>query len=189
MTGLLIAVNLVVYGVMALAARDLSFAPRVLLEWGGNLGLVSLHGQPWRLLTATFLHASPMHVLGNMMLLGITGSYVERKTGRLPFAVCYLLCGVAASWASASGHPDVVSIGASGAVAGLLGIVAAFFLTGHGAEINRGWLVQTVALNAVFSLLPHVDWLAHAAGFGAGLACGLALPLLLRRGVRHGRSV
>ena len=72
-------------------------------------------------------------------------------------------------------------MGASGAIAGLLGVVAALMVTGHGTEVNRSWLVQTVGLNAVFSLLPHVDWLAHAAGFGAGVACGLALPLVLRR--------
>ena len=179
-TGLLIGINVAVYAAMVMATGDLSFSPRVLLQWGGNLGVLSRGAQPWRLLTAVFLHASPMHVLGNMTLLAIAGSYLERRIGALPFLVCFVLCGLGASWASASGHPDVISIGASGAVAGLLGIVAGFIVTGHGAGINRGWLVQTVALNAVFSLLPHVDWLAHAAGFAAGLACGVALPAVLR---------
>lgn len=186
MVRLLIVVNLGVYAAMAAATHGLSFTVRELLEWGGNLGLLSLHGQAWRLLTATFLHASPIHIAGNMMLLWVTGGYLERKVGAGPLLCCYLVCGVAASWASASGHPDVVSIGASGAIAGLVGIVAAFLVTGHGSEINKSWLVQTVALNAVFSLLPHVDWLAHAAGFGAGLACGLVLPRVAGRRARPG---
>ncbi len=172
---LVILANLVVYAVMAAATGQFSWDARELLAWGGDLGAISLHGQPWRLLTANYLHASPQHIIGNLMLLGITGAYVEPRIGPWRALAAYTLCGLSGSLLSAWARPDVVAVGASGAIAGLLGLVLAFYASGRHPEISGRWVAQTVGINAAYSLAPNVDWLAHLGGFAAGLACGAAL--------------
>ena len=167
--------NLGIYAAMAAATDALSWDAEELLAWGGDLGALSLHGQPWRLLTGTYLHAGPWHIFGNLALLGITGAYVEPRIGSWTSLIVYTLCGLAGSALSAWGHPEVVGIGASGAIAGLLGLVLAFYLSGQHPEVGGRWIAQTVGINALYSLAPDVDWLAHLGGFLAGLACGGAL--------------
>ena len=175
---LLVMANIVVFALMAASTGEFAWSATTLYAWGGNLGVTSLHGQPWRLLTALFLHAGISHIVGNMLLLAITGSFVERKIGPAPMLAAYLACGLAASLASACTHPGTVSIGASGAIAGLLGIMVAFYASRRMPEIRGAWIAQTVGLNALYSFVPNVDWTAHAAGFVTGLAAG---ALLLKR--------
>lgn len=181
---LVIIANVVVYLIMAATVGDLSFDADTLVGWGGNLGELSLNGQPWRLVTAMYLHAGPMHILGNMVLLSITGMFLELRIGPVRSLAAYTVCGLAGSLLSATAHPDVVSVGASGAIAGLLGIMVAFYLSGRVPEIRGAWIAQTVGVNALYSLAPNVDWAAHAGGFMAGvlvagglLAAGLPRPL------------
>lgn len=172
---LIVIANVFIYAFMVVGTGTFSPSAEQLLAWGGNLGELSLHGQPWRLVSATFLHAGPQHILGNMVLLVIVGGFVEMTIGSLRFAAAYVVCGVAASLLSSWGHPDVVSVGASGAIAGLVGIVVAFYLGGRKTGIRGAWVAQTVGINAVYSLAPDVDWLAHVGGFGAGLAFAVVL--------------
>jgi membrane associated rhomboid family serine protease len=75
------------------------------------------------LVTSQFLHASPLHLLGNMWTLWIFGDNVEDRMGPLRFALFYLLCGVAAGLAHTLIEPrsDVPTLGASGAIAGVMG--------------------------------------------------------------------
>ncbi len=160
---------------MAVSTGRTSWGARTLFDWGGNLGELSLHGEPWRLLSGTFLHASPGHILGNMVLLAITGSYLQRRLGPAPFLAAYLACGVLASLLSAYAHPDVVGIGASGAIAGLLGLMVALYLAGRAQDVSGSWIVQTVGINALYSFAPNVDWTAHLGGFVAGLLIGGAV--------------
>ena len=177
----ILALNVLIYAAMAASTGQFSWSARQLLHWGADLGELSLHGQPWRLLTAMFLHASPMHIFGNMTLLAVTGPYVERKIGAIPVLIAYLLCGLVASLFSAIGHPAIVGVGASGAIAGLLGIMVAFYMSGHAPEVSGAWIAQTVGFNAVLSLTAGVDWLAHLGGFGTGITVGVLLPFLLPR--------
>ena len=168
-------VNVAVFLSMVAVTGSAGWSAQTLLAWGGNLGLLSLHGQFWRLFTATYLHANFQHILGNMVLLAITGHYVGTRIGPLRFILAYTLCGVMASLLSAWGNPQVVSVGASGAIAGILGIMVAFYASGRCPEISGKWMAQTVGINAVYSLAPNVDWLAHLGGFAAGLVCGAGL--------------
>jgi len=169
---LVMIANLGIYAAMAAATGAFTWDARDLLAWGGDLGALSLHGQPWRLLTGTYLHASPQHIFGNLVLLGITGAYVEPRVGSWTSLAVYTLCGLTGSVMSAWGHPEVVGVGASGAIAGLLGLIVAFHLSGRHPEVSGRWIAQTVGINALYSLAPDVDWLAHLGGFLAGLACG-----------------
>jgi len=169
---LIIVVNLLIYAIMAAGMAEFTFDGEELLRWGGNLGELSLHGEPWRLVTALFIHASPQHIIGNMVLLAITAAWVEPRVGPSRVICAYAACGLAASLLSALGHPHIVGIGASGAIAGLVGIIVAFYASGRFPEIRGAWIAQTVGINAIYSLAPDVDWLAHLGGFASGLAAG-----------------
>lgn len=168
----LIGVNVAVFLVMAAMTGTMDWSARTLLAWGGNLGVLSLDDEPWRLVTSQYLHGNVQHIFGNMVLLAITGGYLARMMGRSTFLGVYTVCGVAAATLSAYVHPDVVGIGASGAIAGLVGIIVALWASKRYPVIRGSWVLQTVGINALYSLAPGVDWVAHLGGLAAGLLCG-----------------
>jgi rhomboid protease GluP len=150
-----------------------------LLDWGANKWPETL-AQPWRLVGATFLHGGALHLAMNMWALWDTGRIAERFYGNSQFLLIYLVSGVFGSltslfFAARTG----VSIGASGAVFGVMGaLLAALFLKHHKlppglARSMRGSMLAFT----VFSLFmgftsSHVDNSAHVGGLLAGLALG-----------------
>jgi len=171
----IIGVNLAVFALMVGVTGTFSWSARTLLYWGGNFGELTLSGQPWRLLTAQYLHANLIHIFGNMLLLFYAGRYVESLVGPARFVLCYSAAGIAAGLLSAWAHPDVVGVGASGAIAGVIGMLIAFHYTGRAPEVSGAWVWQTVALNALLSLAPGVDWVAHIGGLLTGIGCAVLL--------------
>jgi rhomboid protease GluP len=174
-TAVLIVVNLIVFFLMMGERPDHSTAA-FLVTWGGNFGRLTFHGEPWRLVTALFVHGSWQHIAGNMFCLFAWGSVTESALGTVRFALAYFAIGILANAASAFVNPNIVSVGASGAIAGILGLMVVMWLKGD-ARISAQGLLANLAINIVLSLLPSVDWSAHLAGFVAGVAIG---PLLLR---------
>jgi membrane associated rhomboid family serine protease len=140
------------------------------------------------LLTSMFLHGGWLHVGGNMLYLAVFGDNIERRLGSARFLAFYLLCGLAA----AAGHilfaldSDVPTIGASGAISGVLGGYLVLFprnrvrvLTSRGvvampAMVVLGfWVLIQVVSQMSASYGPSgggVAYMAHIAGFVAGLA-------------------
>jgi rhomboid protease GluP len=169
----LAAVNAIVFLVM-LGQEPGDWTARLLVNWGGNVGRLTLNGEEWRLLTAIFLHAGFVHIAGNLLCLLVWGSITETMLGTIRFVLAYFACGLLASLASAALNPNTVSVGASGAIAGLLGTMVVIWLKGD-ARISGKNLVSNIALNAVISLHPSVDWVGHAAGFAAGLGVATLL--------------
>jgi membrane associated rhomboid family serine protease len=174
-TTVLIVVNLVVFFVMA-GERSGDWPAGFLTAWGGNLGRLTLNGEAWRLATGLFLHGSFGHLAGNLICLLAWGSITEQALGTVRYLLAYFACGVLANLASAWANPNVVSVGASGAIAGILGLLVVMWLKGD-TRVSAKGLLANIALNAFLSLLPAVDWVAHVAGFAAGMAIG---PLLFR---------
>lgn len=140
-------------------------------------------------ITSMFMHGGWLHLLGNMLFLWIFGNNVEDHMGRLRYLIFYLLCGVIAVFANAVTNTKsmIPMIGASGAIAGVLGaylilyprarvlviIPIFFFIT---AVWWPAWLVLLIwfALQILSSLLSGTDhggiaWLAHIGGFVAGM--------------------
>ncbi len=139
--------------------------------------------EPWRLVTAPFLHASGIHIFVNGFALVSLGSAVERLFGWPRFALIYLASAVGGSLLSSRGSA-VESVGASGALFGLLGALAVAQIR-LGARLppgfrqtHRAWLGMAV-INGGLALLPFVDWRAHAGGLAAGTLLSWSL---LRRG-------
>ena len=154
------------------------------------------------LLTCTFLHGGWLHVLGNMLFLWIFGDNVEDRFGRLPFLLFYLLSGVAASAAHllADPHSTVPTVGASGAIAGVMGAYLFLYPQSRVSMlVVFGFFVDVIVLPAPFflgywfllqilqawwsdGLGGGVAWWAHIGGFalGALVAAGLRLLAWLR---------
>jgi rhomboid protease GluP len=146
-----------------------------------------LAGEMWRLLTATFLHGSPDHVVGNCIVLYIVGLACQHAFGWARTAVIYFgtaLCGWLLSLASHAGP----SVGASGAIFGITGATVVFFYRHQKAVMLRdkriGFVLLIWALYEIGSgmLNPMVDNYAHLGGFAAGAMAALLLrPILLTR--------
>lgn len=138
-----------------------------------------LEGEWWRVLTATWLHASPDHLIGNMAALFILGMGCEHAFGSARTLAVYALAGIAGSLAGMS-HAEP-SVGASGAVFGLLGLLASALWVHRERLVLRDRRLPTVLLCwAVYALLggavtPYIDNMAHAGGFVTGLLAGRLL--------------
>ena len=169
-----------------------------ILRLGEGLGWLSTEavfdqGQYWRLLSSTLLHASVAHVFGNSWMLYLFGRNVENGIGRTAFVVIYIGAGAVGALFSLLlvGHE---SLGASGAVLGMLGATLSFGRR-YRSSIPRAlrdyfgiemWAV--VVLVALLSLLPMVDWAGHLGGFLWGCLVGALWPSRLYSAPAQGGS-
>jgi rhomboid protease GluP len=151
---------------------------RVLMELGAK-GPWIFAGQYWRLVTAVFLHAGLIHIGFNLWCLFDVGPMVESLFSGSKYIVMYLVTGVFGFMVSALWAPFTLSIGASGAIMGLIGILigTSFHLGSMGREL-RSQLWRWVIYIAIFGLLPMfaVDNAAHFGGFISGLLLGYLVP-------------
>ena len=132
---------------------------------------------PWPLtiLTAMFAHAGWLHLLGNMWFLWIFGDDLEERMGAVRYVLFYLACGVAAAGTQVLATPESVvpMIGASGAIAGVLG---GYILLYPAARVRYVRVPAFVLAGLWFLaqfLIPAqsgIAWQAHVGGFLAGLA-------------------
>lgn len=156
------------------------------------------------LLTSMFLHANVLHIAGNMLFLWIFGDNVEDRLGHIGYLVFYLFCGLVASAAQIAVAPNstLLNLGASGAIAGVLGAYLVFF---PGSKVRTliyvGFFITFVRLSAfvviglwfvlqlvsgLASLNPSqvesggVAYFAHVGGFAAGLVIALILRPFLK---------
>jgi rhomboid protease GluP len=179
----LVAVTVLFYALEALAGGTTD--PAALTRLGAlRTDLVAEHGEWYRLLCPMFLHYGPIHLLMNGFALIQLAAIVESISGTARMVVLYLVCGVAAAVTSAVLNDPLgnASVGASGAIMGLAGVLVGWAL--YGAEplrsdlramLLRRLLVAvglTFALGiAVWLVAPVIDNWAHFGGFIAGLLC------------------
>jgi membrane associated rhomboid family serine protease len=131
-------------------------------------------GEVYRLLSSAFLHGGIVHLLLNMYALYMFGPHLEAMLGRLRFIALYMvsaLGGSALSYAFAA--PNQPSLGASGAVFGLLG---AFLVVSRRLGRDTTSVLVLLAINFVYGfLVPRIDWRAHLGGLVAGALVALAI--------------
>nr|HEX4312343.1 rhomboid family intramembrane serine protease [Kofleriaceae bacterium] len=180
LTYFLLAVNLVAFAVEVSVGAGVETADaRTLVAIGANFPPLTLHGEPWRLATAMFLHAGVVHLALNMIFLFQVRT-IERMMGRSRFAAIYVaggLCGGVATLLF--GHAAAASVGASGALFGVVGAYLAWFVVRRkrmDAETfaaGMKWVAGFVVLNAVYAVAtPRIDLSAHAGGLVAGFVLG-----------------
>ena len=137
----------------------------------GNVGLK--HGEWWRLITAAFLHYGPIHLGMNMLALWWLGQPVEAALGRARFALIYFVSGIAGSAGALLLSPNSVTVGASGAIFGILG--ALFVLEYHATGRLMGQAMTLIVINIGFSFaVPNISIGGHLGGLAAGVASTVA---------------
>jgi rhomboid protease GluP len=148
----------------------------VLERLGASLPLSFNLAQPWRFVTAVFLHGSIMHIVFNMWVLMDIGPQIEELYGSARYLFIYLVTGIGGYVVSSFfGH---FSVGGSGALLGLIGVLLAI-TTGRrsaGMQMLRSQIIRWLIYIAVWGLLfPGIDNWAH----GGGLVTGYVLGKLL----------
>jgi membrane associated rhomboid family serine protease len=131
-------------------------------------------GEYYRLITAAFLHGSVLHILLNMYALYLFGPPLEAALGRVRYASLYLISALGGTAVSyAFNQPTNASLGASGAVFGLL---AAFLVVNRHLGRETSGVLVLLGINFVFGLVVGgIDWRAHLGGMIAGILCAAAL--------------
>jgi rhomboid protease GluP len=178
-TQALLALNLLVFVIMATQGIALNPPTQALIDRGANYAPLTLGGQPWRLVTALFLHGGLVHIFFNMWCLWDLGGLCESLYGHVTFALVYLISGIGSSLASVWWHPAIPSVGASGAVFGIVGaLIASYYLgeftmprfamRGHLRSLVL-FVVYNMVLGQVFG---RVDNAAHIGGLVTGLLFG-----------------
>lgn len=138
-------------------------------------------GEYWRLWTVTLVHGDLLHLFFNMYALFLAGPVVERWYGSILFVVFYLACAAAGSVASFVFGGDIPSVGASGAIFGLFGVLLAAGKVHHPIDRASRGLVQQlgvlIMINLVFGFASAgtIDNAAHLGGLAAGLWLGAML--------------
>lgn len=135
-------------------------------------------GNEWyRLLTSMFLHGSILHIVFNMYVLVVLGPTLERILGHGRFLLVFLISGLGGSVASyALSAPTTFSVGASGAIFGLMG---ALLVAGRRLRFDVNMVLILIGINlAIGFVFSGIDWRAHLGGLltGAALAAVMELP-------------
>ncbi|MGA0602607.1 rhomboid family intramembrane serine protease [Caulobacter sp. KR2-114] len=158
--------------------RHLNMSVATLLAEGAD-GRDLARDQGWRVLTAPLLHAGLGHIVGNCVSLVFIGWYLERLIGHAWFAIVYFVCGLGGEVASLLlMPPDIVAIGASGAIMGLFGaaFVCSFHVEAHAGRGRAQWRIMRWSLP---SLIPTqgdgTNYIAHAGGATAGVLMGFLI--------------
>lgn len=185
LTYALLCIYAVVFGLATLAGGTED--PDVLLDFGAMFGPYIAEGEYWRLFTATFLHSGIMHLGFNGLSLFIFGQMVERWYGHARFSLVYVLSGLAGSVSSYLFNSITIGAGASGAIFGVIGALAAFFLIqrrafGKYAQNSLIGIGVIIAINIFIGIsTPGIDNWAHVGGLVSGFMLGLALSPRYRR--------
>jgi membrane associated rhomboid family serine protease len=169
-TTALIALNVLVYLVTVGQGGGINAPGGKLFEDGALVGFLVGQGDWWRLFTAMFLHAGLLHIAFNMLALWWLGSVVEQVLGPLRFLLLYVASGLAGSaGALVISGLDVPTVGASGAIFGIMGalLVLEYLQTGSFA----GQAMTMIVINlAITFAIPNISIGGHIGGLIGGVA-------------------
>ena len=188
-TPALVALNAATFVLMLFGTGAFS-DPQTLVAWGANFGPRTTNGEWWRLVTTMFVHSGMVHLLVNLAGLVQVGLILERLVGPLAFAAAYIAAGVFASLVSLFAYPIGVSVGASGAIFGIYGLLLASFVWSlqHRSATTiplRAWtrLLPAAAVFILYSLeTDNLPGAAELAGLVVGFISGVALQIRLSDG-------
>jgi membrane associated rhomboid family serine protease len=143
-------------------------------------------GEWWRLITAAFLHGSLLHIGLNMFVLWMVGAPVEEAIGRARFLALYLVSGLAGSAGALLWSPNAITVGASGAIFGILG--AALVLESQRSYVLGGSALSLLVVNLVLTFaIPNISIGGHLGGLAGGALGALALSRFGRTHAIYGR--
>ncbi|KAL0309865.1 UNVERIFIED_CONTAM: RHOMBOID-like protein 1 [Sesamum radiatum] len=156
--------------------HDLSVSFKLEKMGALDVGKVVHQHEGWRLITCMWLHGGVFHLLANMLSLLVIGIRLEQEFGFVRIGLLYLISGLGGSVLSALFIQSNISVGASGALFGLLGGMLSELITNWTIYANKVaallTLVIIIAINLAVGILPHVDNFAHIGGFLSGFLLG-----------------
>ena len=179
----IIGINVIVYFLVALASGNfIDFNTRFLVDVGALFSpIVVLHDEWWRLFTAMFLHGGLTHIGMNMFSLYLIGRGAELYFDTKSYLALYLFSGLLGGMASLYMHPMGVGVGASGAIFGIFGALAGFFIANrdkiqtHTKAFMKDFAV-IIGINLVLGFsIDSIDVSAHMGGLLVGIVGGYTL--------------
>lgn len=178
-TAVLIAVCVVMFGLQKLIGQAftdrmdlLAMAQQISsLPTARHIGVA--YGDWYRLVSSMFVHLNLVHLLLNMVSLWWIGVPAESRLGRSRYVITFFVCGIAGSAASyLSLQAYGSSLGASGAIFGLLGVLA---VLAYREKLDMQPIITVILINLVFSFTwGGISWQSHVGGLAAGLVLGAA---------------
>jgi membrane associated rhomboid family serine protease len=184
-TRLLIALNVGICLAQLAGGATLNADRGWIFVHGALYGPLVADGDWWRLITAAFLHYGPFHLGLNMLALWWFGAPLEEALGRGRYLLLYLVSGLAGSAGALLLSPNVATVGASGAIFGILG--AALVLERQGTPVFGGALMLIV-INLVFTFsVGNISVGGHLGGLAGGILGTLALSRFGRGHAVYGR--
>ena len=189
-TKAMIAINVLVFMINLAQGSSLNLIAGPLFEWGALYIQGGLdQGEWWRLITAAFLHGNFIHLALNMVVLWLVGAPVEEAIGRGRFLALYIVSGIAGSAGALLLDPNAVTVGASGAIFGVLG--AALVLERQRSYVLGGQALGLIVINLVltfaFSQSQQISIGGHLGGLAGGALAMLALSRFGRTHAIYGR--
>ena len=176
-TNVLIAINVISF-FASLILSNMNLTASALVKYGGLFAPYVKNMELYRLITAGFLHVSIFHLLFNMYALYILGTQVENFVGKTKFLIIYFYSMISASLMSCIISPNTVSVGASGAIFGLLGALLYFgyYYRLYLGSILRNQIIPLIVINLLFGfIMSGIDNAAHIGGLIGGIFIALAL--------------
>jgi membrane associated rhomboid family serine protease len=175
LTYLLIAINVIAWLGMLASGAPISGVGGTVYQHGALYGPLVADGEWWRIITGGFLHAGILHIAFNMYFLYFLGTILEPMIGRLRFALIYVVALVGGSFGALLLSPNTPTVGASGAVFGLMG-AAIIAMRARGIDPWQSGLGVTLLLNlGITFLIPGIAIGGHIGGLIAGGIVGYLL--------------
>jgi membrane associated rhomboid family serine protease len=185
-TKALVAINVAVYLLELGLGGQVNGTGNEIFTKGVLFGPFVADGEYWRLFTAMFLHYGPFHLGMNMLALWWFGGAIEQALGRGRYLLLYLVSGLAGSAGALVFSPDSATVGASGAIFGILG--AALVLERQRTYVLGGGAFGIIAHNLVITFaLPGISIGGHLGGLAGGSLGVLALSRFGRGHAVYGR--
>ena len=187
-TKVLIGVNVAVYVAELAQGGGVYGVNSTIYDKGFLYAPFVAQGDWWRLMTAAFLHYGPFHLLLNMLGLYWFGSLLERRIGSGRFLLLYLVSGLAGSAGALVVSPNSATVGASGAIFGILG--AGLVLEQQRDYVFGGSALGVIVANLVltFAWSGNISVGGHIGGLIGGAAATLALSRFGRGHAAYGRA-
>ena len=185
-TTTIIAVNVGIYLLQLAGGASINADSGWIFQHGALFGPLVADGEWWRLFTAMFLHYGPIHLAMNMLAVWWIGRPLEEALGPLRYLLLYLVSGLAGSAGALIANPTAVTVGASGAIFGILG--AAIVLERQHTYVLGGSAITLLVLNLAFTFaVPGISIGGHLGGLAGGALAILALSHFGRRSAVYAR--
>lgn len=182
MTKLIILICLIMYIITSSFSTDIfNIDINTLIYFGGNNYLLVRSGEIWRIISAAFLHVSIIHLIVNMYSLAIIGTQVETFIGRFKFLFIYLVSDICGNLLSlVFTQNNIISVGASGAIFGLMGALLYFgyHYRLYLSNAIKNQIIPVIILNLILGfMVSGVDNAAHIGGLIGGYLAAMAIGI------------